>query len=110
MNGEEGGLFNSARELCWRCGSGGSGNVATAAILTTTATAPTTAAAIKVTSRSSGSRPTTNAKMMKRTTNYSLIKMEETELKLPGISKGDKITGNVSASGMIVTKSSKGRV
>lgn len=95
VTAEEGRLLGFARELCRRCGSdrggGGSGTAAAA---------------------SSSSRPVTNAEMMKRAANYSLMEMKEPELKLPPPSKssrGVESKGNDdSVPGTIVTKSSKG--
>ncbi|KAL7535632.1 hypothetical protein ACHAXR_007874 [Thalassiosira sp. AJA248-18] len=46
--------------------------------------------------------------MMKRAANYSLMEMEEPELKLPPKPKNEGVTGNESVPGTIVTKSSKG--
>eukprot|EP00584_Thalassiosira_punctigera_P004289 CAMPEP_0172531752 /NCGR_PEP_ID=MMETSP1067-20121228/5018_1 /TAXON_ID=265564 ORGANISM="Thalassiosira punctigera, Strain Tpunct2005C2" /NCGR_SAMPLE_ID=MMETSP1067 /ASSEMBLY_ACC=CAM_ASM_000444 /LENGTH=1263 /DNA_ID=CAMNT_0013316155 /DNA_START=46 /DNA_END=3837 /DNA_ORIENTATION=- len=98
VTGDDGRLLNFSRELCRRCG----GAAGPAAASLSTAAAASTA--------SGGGRPVTNAEMMKRAANYSLMEMEEPEVKIPPkkSKKGGNSTANESVPGTIVTKSSRG--
>ena len=107
VSADEGRLVNFARELCHRCGSGGgTSSVAAAA----RSSAPSAAA--PTSNRGGSSRPSaTNADMMKRAAKYSLMEMDEPQLKLPPKPKtksDDATAGNESVPGTIVTKSSRG--
>merc|ERR1711957_125484 len=81
---------------------------AAAATTTASTSAISTMSRQQTTSRvSSGDRPITNAEMMKRAANYSLMEMEELETTLPAKSIV-RDNGNTSVPGTIVTNSRKG--
>ncbi|KAL7552513.1 hypothetical protein ACHAWF_015762 [Thalassiosira exigua] len=100
VKSEDAKLLNFAQELCRRCTVGGGG--------TAPAAAAASSAAVTSTTRQPSSRPVTHGEMMKRAANYSLVEMEEPELKLPEKPKRGDQAGNESVPGTIVTKSSKG--
>lgn len=89
-------LLHFARELCRRCGSGSD---SVAAATTTASTAATTMTRQYAT--------VTNAEMMKRAANYSLMEMEEPELTFPAKTIVAGSRSNESVPGTIVTNSSK---
>ena len=106
VNGDEGRLLNFAQELCRRCGSGGGGDhdgVGTSKSAASTSNKQSTS-----TSSSNTKRPVTNADMMKRAANYSLMDIEEPELQLPERKRTSKDNNDESVPGTIVTKSSRG--
>ena len=99
VTADEGRLLNFAQELCRRC-SGGGGNASGSSSV---GAASSAAAA--------SNRQLTNADMMKKAANYSLMDMDEPELKLPDKPKKKDLSGvndNNSVPGTIVTKSSRG--
>ena len=99
VTGDEGRLLNFAQELCRRCGSGGVGTKSAASTSNKQSTS---------TSSSNTKRPVTNADMMKRAANYSLMDIEEPELQLPDSKRTSKDNNDESVPGTIVTKSSRG--
>ena len=103
INAEEDKLLTFAKELCQRCGSGDGGTRSTSSV------AAAGSISTPVTSTTSAPRSTTNADMIKRAAEYSLMDMEEPQLIPPVKSRKDdqRSTSNGRASDTIDSKGDK---
>lgn len=100
VNGDATTLQRFAVELCRRCNNSSSNHDSSSAATTVTATTLKTAA-------SSTAKPT-NAEMLKKAANYSLLEMEERDDDIDKYAGRKKGSNTSVASGTIVTKSSRG--